>query len=498
MSRLESLIGWASPDWAAKRARARTMGALFRAQYDMAKRRRADDGWLTPSTSSNAEVAPALVLSRDRARDLVRNNPYAARIVDVWVAHLIGDGITASWVRADGTIDEERQAAWNVFVDSGESDADGQLDFYGQQQLAARTMVESGEVLNRKRIRRPSDGLTVPLQFQLLEPDHLDHTKNEQLNNGGAIILGVQFTPLGRREGYWIYRNHPGDNTWASQRTSTFVSADQIDHLYRKRRPGQVRGVTWLAPVGNMLKDTGDLDDAVIMKAKIESCVVGVIESADETDGPNVGEKETGTNGDGDPYELQTMEPGSWQRLRPGEKATFSQPSASGGYEAYKRQFEQNIAVGAGITYDQLTGDLSRANFASLRAGKIEFRRDLSQIQWQIIIPMLCEPAAAAFDAMGIAAGKWRADGSKAIWMPPRNEPIDPKKDTEAEASDMDNLLEPWSDTVRKRGHDPRALAARLRADQELFAEFGISRVTKSAAPAPFDPNQEADDAQTQ
>lgn len=512
MSRLDSIIGAIAPGWMASREEARAraerakvkternraLQGIFRAQYDMAKRRRADEGWYTPSTSANAEVSPAMVMTRNRARDLVRNNPYAARIVDVWVAHLVGDGITAVWIDKDGQVDEARQEAWNNWVNTTECDADGELDFYGLQQLGVRGMVESGESLVRKRIRRLSDGLTVPLQLQLMESDQLDETKNAVLPNGGRIVLGVQLSPLGKREGYWIYRNHPGDTYTSSPfpTESVFIPADQIGHLYRKRRPGQVRGVTWLAAVGNTLKDNADLDDAVIMKAKIESCLVGAITTDDDDNGPDVGDKETGTDADGIAFENQTMEPGTYQRLRPGEKVEFAQPSSSGGYDSYKRKIEQNIAVGAGLTYDQVTGDLSQANFASLRAGKIEFRRDLSQIQWHIIIPLLCEPLAQAFDQMGIAAGKWRADGTKAVWMPPRNEPIDPLKDTEAEASDMDNLLESWSDTVRKRGHDPRTLAGRLAADKKLLDEFGLARAPKPGAPPPAP--MENQDAQAQ
>lgn len=476
MNRLESLINLLSPQWAAKRASARRTARILN-QYDLAKIRRANEGWLPPSTSANTEIGGALIMTRNRARDMERNNPYAARIADVWTAHLIGDGITAAWLNADGSANKARQDAFRRWADDGECDADGQLDLYGMQQLATRTMVVSGECLIRKRYRRLSDGFAVPLQLQVIEPDLLDETKNATLTNGGVIIQGVQFSPLGRREGYWLYKSHPGDNFFAFQATSVFVPADQIIHLYRKRRPGQVRGITWLASSGNKIRDLEEYHDALIMKAKIEACQVGAIETPEDNDGPAVGETETETNEDGDELEFQTMEPGTWTRLRPGEKVTFSNPSSGGNHEAYTRQFEQAIAVGAGITYDQLTGDLSKANFASLRAGKIEFRRDASQIQWQTIIPGMCEPIAEAFEMLGQAAGEWGDDGVRAVWMPPRNEPIDPKKDTEAELSDLQAGLESWSDVVSRRGHNPRAHAEKIKADDEMLAGLGLTRL---------------------
>lgn len=482
MSRFDNAMSWLFPERAARRERARALGAMFRAQYDMAKRRRADEGWLTPSTSANAETGPALVVTRDRARDMVRNNPYAKRIVDVWTAHIVGDGITAAWQNKDGSPSPERQEAWSAWAESTECDADGRLDYYGLQQLAVRTMVGAGEALIRRRIRRLSDGLTIPLQLQVMEPDHLDHGKNEVLKNGGVIVLGIQFSPIGRREGYWLFRNHPGDNTFAFQRTSYFVPADQMEHLYRPDRPGQVRGITWLAAVGNKIKDLMDYHDALIMKAKIESCLTGWITSP--TDDLQLGPEDTKTI-NGMTQAFETLEPGTMGRLRPGEEVTFSEPSSGGSHEAYTRQFEQNIAIGAGLTYDQITGDLSRANFASLRAGKIEFRRDLSQIQWQGVIPMACEPVGNSFNQIGIAAGMWADDGAKAVWMPPRNEPIDPKKDTEAEISDMEAGLEPWSAVVRRRGYDPRTLADQHAADDAMLRGRGLERFITSSKSAP-------------
>ena len=47
------------------------------------------------------------------------------------------------------------------------SDADGLLDFYGQQAQAGRTGREGGECFGRLRDRRVEDGLTVPLQVQV-------------------------------------------------------------------------------------------------------------------------------------------------------------------------------------------------------------------------------------------------------------------------------------------------------------------------------------------
>src|SRR5690606_34515300 len=99
---------------------------------------------------------------------------------------------------------------------------------------------------------------------------------------------------------------------------------------------------------------------------------------------------------------------------------------------------------------------------------------------WQCVIPGLCEPVAAAFETLGQAAGLWTADGSYAVHMPPRNEPIDPKKDTDAELADVKSGFESWSATVSRRGHNPRALAEQHKADDEMLRDLGLARFIPS------------------
>lgn len=70
-------------------------------------------------------------------------------------------------------------------------------------------MLEGGEALIRLRYRRPEDGLTVTLQLQVLEPEHLSVHLNTQAENGNVIRAGIEFDRLGRRVAYPLYRAHP-------------------------------------------------------------------------------------------------------------------------------------------------------------------------------------------------------------------------------------------------------------------------------------------------
>src|SRR3990170_8310261 len=99
-----------------------------------------------------------------------------------------------------------------------------------------RTVVEAGEGLVRKRLRLPEDGLAIPFQIQVLEPDYLDTTKTAvKLPNKGWITGGVEFDAIGRRAAYWLFPEHPGSER-STTITSQRVPAESVLHVYRQDR----------------------------------------------------------------------------------------------------------------------------------------------------------------------------------------------------------------------------------------------------------------------
>ncbi|MFM8354075.1 MAG: phage portal protein, partial [Gammaproteobacteria bacterium] len=213
---LDRAIGSFAPRTALRRVQARdSLDALTRG-YDGAAKGRRTDGWRSAGTSADSEIGTAGALLRDRMRDLVRNNPHAAKAVSVLVNNIIGSGIIARAASGNEKLDAQTTALWEAW--SARCDADGQLDFLGIQTLACRQMVEAGEVLIRRRPRRVSDGLDVPLQLQLLEADMLDASRNGDLVDGGRIVQGVEFNSIGQRRAYWLFAQHPGDMVVTTRR----------------------------------------------------------------------------------------------------------------------------------------------------------------------------------------------------------------------------------------------------------------------------------------
>ncbi|MBF0342388.1 MAG: phage portal protein [Magnetococcales bacterium] len=312
---LDSLVGMISPEAAVRRARARNVIQALRRGYDGAKTGRMTSGWVTAGTDANAEVAMASVRLRDRARDLVRNNPYAAKAIMTHASSMIGAGIRPRPKAQTQELDDRITDLWEEFAE--QCDADGRTTFYGIQNLMARSMVESGECL-LQLVRRPSSfGLRVPLQLRVLECDHLDGTSDRDLPDGGFIQQGIEFDRFGRRAAYWVYPRHPG-STRTGLSKSIRIPASEMLHLFDRLRPGQNRGVTWFAPALLRMRDLDDYDVAELVRKKMEACFVGFVINP---------EPPAGTGGDGeDPVkQVENLVPGMLEHLPPGRDIRFGQ-----------------------------------------------------------------------------------------------------------------------------------------------------------------------------
>ena len=318
-----------------------------------------------------------------------------------------------------------------------EADADGVTDFYGLQALACRAMLEGGECFVRLRVRRAEDGLAVPLQLQLLEAEHVPLTFNTTLPSGNLVRAGIEFDRLGRRVAYHLTRAHPGDPVMRPRDHDLVrVPADRIAHLYRPLRPGQIRGEPWLARALVRLDELDQYDDAALVKAKVAAMFTGFVVSPDPEDAV-MGEDEP----DEDGIAEASLEPGTMQRLRPGQDVRFAEPADAGSsYEGFFRNQLRAVATAAGVTYEQLSGDLTQVNYSSIRAGLLEFRRRCEIIQHAVVVHQLCRPVWREWMRTAVLAGALKAPGFASDpapwltvkWIPQGWQWVDPEKEFKA------------------------------------------------------------------
>jgi len=418
---------------------------------------------------------------RAKSRDLVRRNAWAAAGVESFVSNAIGTGIKPQSMLADQPLREAIHSLWWDWCE--EADAAGLTDFYGLQALACRAMLEGGECLVRLRYRRPEDGLPVGLQLQLLEPEHLPATLNQELASGNVIRAGIEFDKLGRRVAYHLYRSHPGDGSLAPMSgiggiDTVRVPASEIIHLFRPLRPGQIRGEPWLARALVKLNELDQYDDAELVRKKTAAMFAGFITRLSPEDNL-MGEGLPDASG----AALAGLEPGTMQILEPGEDVKFSQPADVGAsYAEFLRMQFRAVAAAMGITYEMLTGDLTQVNYSSIRAGLLEFRRRCEAIQHGVIVHQLCRPIWHAWMEQAVLEGALALPGFSrrqreylsAKWIPQGWQWVDPQKEFNAMVTAIRAGLQSRSEAISAFGYDAEDIDREIAADNQRADELGL------------------------
>jgi lambda family phage portal protein len=472
MNILDRAISFVSPTRALDRARSR-IGLEYAGEiqkrleeraerfgYEGATAGRRVHGWYAPSTDANVELMGSLIWLRNRSRDLARNNPHAAKALEELTGHAVGTGIIPQAKTGDEALDKIIDGEWPYFAE--QCDTPQRLDFYGMQALVMRSAAESGEALVRYRPRLPQDNLRVPLQLQLLEADFLDQTRTMGLVKG-HVMQGVQFDDLGRRIAYWLFSYHPGGVLILNPRggiISQPVPAEQIMHIYRLLRPGQVRGVPWMAPSMMAFRDLDDYCDAERVRKKIEACVSAFVTQPEGMAGTSLGIKDTNPNLK---QQVESFTPGMVEYLKPGEDVKFNNPVASGGYREYVMTESQRIAAGLNMPYELMTGDMSQVNYSSYRAGMLSFRATIEGYRWLTLVPMFCAPTRKRFIQTLILLGKIpaKAIGDPKLnlyatqWTAPKFESVDPLKDTMADLKRIRMGVLTLEQAIVAAGEDP-------------------------------------------
>jgi len=466
MNFIDRALSTIAPGFALERERNRQALSVLTqstSRYDAATAGARGASWRPAATDADAAAAGQRARLAYVARDMIRNTAFAARAQQVIVNNVVGDGIIPKITGKDEAAKESLLSAIEDHLDTTAIDATGRNNLYGLERIAMNCIVDSGEVLIRHRPRDARDGLPLPFQIEVLEPDYLDTSASGKLSNGNTVFEGIEFDRIGRRVAYYLFKDHPGTGGYTASRETSRVDAANIAHVFKQDRPGQKRGVSWFSPIAMQLQDMADHQDAQLMRQKIAACFAAFR-----------------TNLDGDPNDEATglsgqLVPGRIQSLAPGEDIRFSAPPGVDGYDEFTRNVLRAVAAGLGVTYEALTGDLSGVNFSSGRMGRMEMDRNISAWQWLMLIPQMMQPIGKwTLDAWAIREMK-RSPGVKLEWVPPHRTLVDPTREIPALAAKVRAGFASRSGVVRQLGYDPERLMKEIEADALESRRLGLA-----------------------
>jgi len=397
-----------------------------------------------PQTSTLAARGPA----RDRAAAASVNTPHGARIVEAWCSALIGPG----WQARSGHPDPAVARALN---DEFEALVRPVL------LIMARALVRDGEAF--VRIGLDADG---GVRLTALPADQVDPSLSRDLGGGARIVAGVEFDGEDRIVAYHILPEAPG-TPFGGWGAPVRVPARDVLHVFDPLFPGQVRGLSWLAPVLLKLRDRDDLSDAMLTQQKVAALMTGFVRDLDGSLGGFEGEREGGDIN-------VALEPGAMRVLPPGADVSFTAPGR-GLTQAveFLRAQDREIAAGVGLTAEMLTGDLERTNYSSARVGLVEFRRRAEMLQRSLVEGQLLRPLwrrwvdlralAGEIGDAGAALEDWHA----VRFVPPGWQWVDPLNEAQAAVAAIDARLKSREEVVAARGRDIDEL------DEEIARDAG-------------------------
>lgn len=456
-------------------------------------------GWMATTESINQELRGDLDRLRARCRELVNNNDTARRFRQMCQVNIVGPGGVRLQSRVDdapGRPDEIARAA----IESAWGEWSGSADVGGRQSL--RDMLETlvgqlpsdGEFLVRMVIGQAA-GNRFQFALQPIDCDRIDTAHNVAAAGGrNAVVMGVEVDGAGRPVALHLFTGHPFDGVHTG-RIRERVPVSELLHCYRVERPGQVRGIPWMAPGVLALHHLGKFNLAALLAAENGANHFGFFRTPD-------GQEPFGAVESGE--QITVSQPGVYDVLPAG--VDFVQHESKYPDQAYgpfvKAQL-QRIAAGWGVAYHSLANDLEGVNFSSIRAGVIE-ERDRWSADQEWLIESFLRPVFRAWLRASLLSGAITfATGARMPlarydkfvrhdWQPRRWDWVDPRKDAEAAILRVRAGLASPQDLAAAQGLDFEDVLRSIAAAQRLAQQLGVTLPAYADAGGAAAPSQPA------
>lgn len=477
--------------------------------------------WRPGLKSADAAVLRNGPMIRARARDLVRNDPYAKNAVRMNRDAVSGSGLKLAlkvdW-RTLGLRDIEAAAEWQDFVSRAweayaesiefQADARRQMTFSQLFALADSTDFVDGESLAIVEMK-PGVGLYQTC-LNLVDVDRLCNPDGapDQENLRGGIERDVYGEPIA----YYIRNGHPADVgyglasfTWQRVPRSTWWGRPIVLHTYDQTRPEMTRGVSEFASAIVPMKQLRDYTDTELQTATVQAAYAAVIKTElDYSNAMNV----LGTNiasNSGGSRQLWDMTMGYManaaeyaQRreltfmgtkiphLLPNESLELMRAThPNSNFADFEKAFVRQLAAGLGVEAHELAKNYTDVNYSAARAALLSVwrtyrarrNRNISAFAMPFFGAWLEEaianksvplpPGVSDF----LAARPYLVKGTFIAWGKPM---IDPLKERQAQQLGMQMGVETMEEITAEEGQSWRDNLDQLAYERRYRESLGL------------------------
>lgn len=528
---LDRAIAAVAPAWAAQRLQARAridaLAALpaLTGQPNMAALAALDgaDGAGTPASparrwwnpmprDAHADTLHLLPSQRGASRELARTSPIAVGAINTNIDRVVGTGLALNAMPNMAVLgwSAEQMLEWkahterefSLWADSAESDIEQTLNFYQQQALVLRGTLESGDLFTLLPDGQRTATQPYALRLQLLEADRVGNPLGQM--DTATIAGGIRLGPQGAPEACHVYDRHPGSRLLA--RGSSLYAGQWYDyvgsrsrrrrvlHHFRKLRPGMPRGVPYLAPIIDCIKQIARYTDAEIMAAVITAYLTVFIETPTGNAAP-VFDGSSAPNADMD----VALGMGSVVGLAPGEKPHMINPGRPNpNFEPFILAVIKQMGMALGLPYELLVKQFN-SSYSASKAALLDAWVYFRSVRFWLALSF-CQPVYETWLTEAVAIGRVSAPGffadpllrwayTRAAWPGDSMGSINPKDEVAAYTAAIDARLmtreraewelfgSSWSDTYVQK-----------LTEYQRLARDGMLPTPKAGAAAPGAP----------
>lgn len=503
---IDKAVAVFAPEAALKRTAARQKMQILNSgygNYGASTFKKSLKGWLYAGGSHREDIEDNLAVLRQRSRDLYMGVPIANGAVKTMRTNVVGRGLrlkptldreilglTAAQAK---DIEKQIEREWQLWAESTDCDIQRIDNFYELQQLAFLNWLMSGDCLAvlpiKPRMNQPYD-----LRVQLVEadrlcsPDYCDTMDNK-------IVGGVEVDKDGEVIAYHIAEQHPlsyevTDIKW--QRVEAYGSKTgrrNVLHIMCRERIEQRRGVPFLAPVIESLKQLGRYTDAELVAAVVSGMFTVFIEkesaSSEDAVGSMIPEEEQVDAEDESSIELGN---GAVIDLNEGEKIHDTNPGRpNGNFWGFVEAICQQIGASLEIPYELLVKRFNASYTAS--KGALEEAWKMFQMYRTWLASDFCQPIYEEWLTEAVAKKRIKAPGfftdplikkayCKAEWNGPAKGILDPVKEVNAAEKRVQNGFSTrQQETMEMRGGDFYNNVEQLKQEEKKLSE--VKKIAK-------------------
>lgn len=312
-------------------------------------------------------------LLRQRARDLVDNNPFAISAIDAYLANVIECGMVFER-------DEGWEKAWELW--GGLRPHSGpECDFYADQTIdeLARSwffevMVGGGCLTHFLPMPRRSQ--RIPLALELIPEERFaEHLTTWGRNNKTAnrIIDGMEVDPHGRVVAWHVLKAHPNDDPEMDPLATLRIPRENGEYAFIKDRPQSRRGTTILKQAIMWLWALGYYTDNELAASTAKSSWAMIIKRGKDStanwEGVETEQSSQLTDINGNP--VSGYEPAMVWHGGDGDSIEGIGPNVPQGESTpWLLMIQRAIAVGVRLSYEEVFRDYSKGSFSSVRMAR--------------------------------------------------------------------------------------------------------------------------------